>query len=212
MNRLLDERGFVKGGSSPVPTPTKRRVGRKDEVLKEMKEDVNRPKHLVRHFNPSISFPLTVSQEYVRNVFKDVYDVECDEDFGGYLSATIAQVKAFEKGGEGPDDDDPQWDMRGTKSSAWNDEVIRILTEKIWANFEEQPPSFPPKSKEYWKSAVGEKFARIKAVWIRAQPRMTATGKFEDPDELEERRVEDNEKRLKRIRVRERRMNVRRPF
>ena len=38
---------------------------------------------------------------------------------------------------------------------------------------------------------------------------MTDAGKIEDPDEVEERRIEDTEKRLKRIRVRERRANVR---
>ena len=106
----------------------------------------------------------------MRNLFKSVYDVESDENFGGYSSATVNQVKVFEGGGAGPDDDHPRWDMRGTKTSAWNNAVIDILTGKLLANLEEEPPQSPPKSREYWENAIGEKFARIKAVWTKAQP------------------------------------------
>lgn len=209
MNRLLDERGFVKGVS---PTPRKQRATRrKDQSLEDEKNDANRSKHLVGYLSIFIDYALITSQEYVRNLFKSVYGIECDEDFGGYSSATVRQVKEFEGGGAGPSDDHPRWDMRGTKSSAWNDAVVGILTENLLAKLEESP-QFPPKSREYWENAIGEKFTRIKAVWTKAQPQMTDAGKVEDPDEVEERRIKDTEKRLKRIRVRERRANVRHPF
>lgn len=52
------------------------------------------------------------------NLFKSMYDTECNEDFRGYMSAIVYQVKAFEGGGAGPDDDHPRWDMRNTKTSA----------------------------------------------------------------------------------------------
>ena len=41
---------------------------------------------------------------------------------------------------------------------------------------------------------------------------MMDAGKVEDPDEVEEHRIKDAEKRLKRIRIWERRVNVRHPF
>lgn len=212
MNRLLDERGFVQGASPPTPRRQKAPRRKEDQTLEGEKNDANRSKHLVGYFDIFIDHALITSQEYVRNLFKSVYDTECDEDFGGYSSATVNQVKAFEGGGAGPGDDHPRWDMRNTKTSAWNDAVIGILTVKLLANFQEQSPQFPPKSRAYWENAIGEKFTRIKAVWAKAQPQMTDAGRIEDPDEVEERRIKDTERRLKRIRVRERRVHVRHLF
>ncbi|KAI9464846.1 hypothetical protein HD554DRAFT_2040567 [Boletus coccyginus] len=76
----------------------------------------------------------------------------------------------------------------------------RILMENLFTKLEESP-QFPPKSREDWENTIGEKFTCIKALWTKAQPQMTDAGKVEDPDEVEECRIEDTEKRLKRIRV-----------
>jgi len=124
---------------------------------------------------------------------------------------TVKQVKDFEGGGAGTSDDYPRWDMRSTKTSAWNDAILGILTENLLVKLEESP-QFPPKSREYWKNAIGEKFTCIKAVWTKAQPQMTDAGKVEDPNKVEEHRIKDAEKRLKRVRVQEWRANLRHPF
>jgi len=211
MNRLLDEHGFMKGGLSPTPRKQRATRQKEDQSLEDEKNDANRSKHLVGYLRIFIDHALITSQEHLQNLFKSVYGIECDEDFGGYSSVTVKQVKDFEGGGAGPSDDYPRWDMRGMKTSAWNDAVIGILMENLLAKLEESP-QFPPKSREYWENAIGEKFTCIKAVWTKAQPQMTDAGKVEDPDEVEEHRIKDAEKRLKRIRVWERRANVRHPF
>ena len=102
--------------------------------------------------------------------------------------------------------------MRSMKTSAWNDAVIGILTVKPLANFQEQSPQFPPKSRTYWENAIGEKVTRIKAVWAKAQPQITDAGRIEEPDEVEEHGIKDTERRLKRIREWEWRVNVRHLF
>ncbi|KAI9459798.1 hypothetical protein HD554DRAFT_2176857 [Boletus coccyginus] len=180
INRLLDERGIAKQDNSP--TPTRRRASKqKDREVDDEKNDQHRSKHLA----------------CVRDLFKNAYGIEHDDDFGTYPSVTVEQVKAFERGGTGPDDEHPKWDMMGTKGSPWNDAVVDILAERLLGNFRQQSPQFPPKSRKYWEDAIKEKFTRIKAVWMRAQPRMTDTGQIENSDEVEEHRIEQDEKRLK---------------
>jgi len=208
MNRLLDEHGFMKGGLSLTPRKQRATRWKEDQSLEDEKNDANHSKHLLGYLHIFIDHALITSQEHVRNLFKNVYGIECNEDFRGYSSATVKQVKDFEGEGAGPSDDYPWWDMRGTKTSAWNDAVIGILIESLLAKLEE----LSPKSREYWENAIGEKFTRIKAVWTKAQPQMMDVGEVEDPDEVEERRIKDAEKRLKRIRVQEWRVNVRHPF
>jgi hypothetical protein len=77
-------------------------------------------------------------------MFKKVYDFEQDEDFGTFSSATADQIKAFAAGREHPDYNCPHWDMRGSPSSAWNEAVVELLTDRLIAKLEKkQPPPFP---------------------------------------------------------------------
>ncbi|KAI9462592.1 hypothetical protein HD554DRAFT_2027540, partial [Boletus coccyginus] len=117
-------------------------------------------------------------------------------------------VKAFERGGAGPDDEHPKWDMMGMKDSLWNDTGINILVEWLLGNFRQQSLQFLPKSRKYWKDAIREKFTQIKAVWMRAQPQMTDTGQIENPNKVKKCRIELDKKRLKQIRIQEWRVNV----
>ena len=207
-SRIPEKHGFVKGELSPTPRKQKATRRKEDQSLKNENNDANRSKHLVGYLCIFIDHALITSQEHVRNLFKSVYGIECDEDFGDYLLVTVKQVNDFKGGGAGPSDDYPQWNMRGMKTSAWNDAVIGILTENLLVKLEESP-QFPLKSREYWENAIGEKFICIKAVWTKAQPQITDVGKVEDPDKVEEHRITNAKKRLKRIRVWEWRVNVR---
>ena len=57
--------------------------------------------------------------------------------------------------------------------------------------------------------AIREKFGCIRREWSQVQPHRTDTGHIEDADEIEEHRIMYTDKRLKRIRVQERRVRVR---
>ena len=107
MNCLLDKHGFVQGASPPMPRRQKASRRKEDQILKGDKNDANHSKHLVGYFNIFIDHTLITSQEYVWNLFKSVYDTEYNKDFGGYLLATVNQVKVFKGGGPGPGDDHP---------------------------------------------------------------------------------------------------------
>lgn len=146
----------------------------------------------------------------MRNLFRQVYSIERDEDFGSFISATAEQVEEFSLDGEGPDADYPRWDMKGAPTSPWNEAVLDILTDRLMKELDnKRPPPFPKKSRAYWEAAIRKKFCRIKQEWSRAQPRRTNTGRIEEADETEERRNMYTDKTLKRIRVRERRVRVR---
>ena len=146
----------------------------------------------------------------MRNLFRQVYSIKRDEDFGSFISATAEQVEEFSLGGEGPNTDYPQWDMKGVPTSSWNEAVLDILTDRLMMELDnKRPPPFPKKTRPYWEAAIRKKFCRIKQEWSRAQPRRTNTGCIEDANEIEERRSMHMDKTLKRIRVRERRVRVR---
>ena len=59
------------------------------------------------YFDVFIDHTLLTSQEYVQDLFKSVYDTECDKDFGDYSSVTVNQVRVFEGGGAGSGNDHP---------------------------------------------------------------------------------------------------------
>ncbi|KAG9313663.1 hypothetical protein JVU11DRAFT_5999 [Chiua virens] len=113
------------------------------------------------------------------------------------------QVRAFKQGWARPDIDYPQWDMRAMRASTWNNAVIGILTAKLLENIEVKLPQFLPKSREYWENVIREKLTHIKAVWVKAQPQMTDVGTIENPNQVEQCRITETEKRLERIRVQE---------
>jgi len=146
----------------------------------------------------------------VRNLFKQVFNVERDEDFGSFAPATAKQLEEFSLGGDGPNHNYPQWDMSGAPTSPWNEAIVDILTDRLITELEKiKPPLFPKKTRMYWEVAIREKFCRIKQEWAQAQPHITDTGQIEHANEIEERRIKYTDRRLKRTRVRERRVRVR---
>ena len=146
----------------------------------------------------------------MQNLFRQVYSIKRDEDFGSFISAIAEQVEEFLLDGEGPNTDYPWWDMKGAPTSPWNEAVLDILTDQLVKELDnKRPPPFPKKSRAYWEAAIRKRFCCIKQEWSQAQPHRTNTGHIEEADETEELRNMYMDKTLKRIRVRERRVRVR---
>ena len=81
------------------------------------------------------------------NLFQQVYNVEKNEDFRSFPSATAEQVNEFLLGGEGPNPDDARWDIKGAPTSPWNEVVLGILTDRLITELENKRPSpFPKKT------------------------------------------------------------------
>jgi len=145
----------------------------------------------------------------VWNLFKQVFNVEQDEDFRSFAPATAKQLEEFLLGGDRPNHNYPQWDMSGAPTSPWNEAIVDILTDRLITELEKiKPPPFPKKTRMYWEVAIHEKFCHIKREWAQAQPHITDTGQIEHADEIEERRIKYTNRRLKRTRVQEQRVRV----
>jgi hypothetical protein len=124
----------------------------------------------------------------VRDLFKDVFDVEQDQDFGVHESADKTAIRLYEAGeGEGPDHKNLRIDMETGPESKWNERVVDILLQVLKGRRDEEDWRLPAASDRYLTGLITSKMKRVKSYWKEAQPRMTATGKMETPAELEER-------------------------
>ena len=99
----------------------------------------------------------------MQNLFKQVFNVKQDEDFGSFALATAKQLEEFSLGGDRPNHNYPQWDMSGAPTSPWNEAIVDILTDQLITELEKiKPPLFPKKTWMYWEVVIREKFCRIK--------------------------------------------------
>ncbi|KAI6016500.1 hypothetical protein EDC04DRAFT_2538167, partial [Pisolithus marmoratus] len=102
----------------------------------------------------------------VRELFGNVFSVTRDEDFLSHESPSHEVVMSFTEGdGPGPDPIDLQWDFTGPVSLLWNQAVVEILLDKLHALCTEEKWTTKPRSDEYWKEVIKQKFNRIKVIW-----------------------------------------------
>jgi hypothetical protein len=138
-----------------------------------------------------------------RQVFKDEFGVNNDDDFVGKESADPADVREFEACGyPRPDENNLIFDFKSGPRSDWNAAVVDILVEKL------RDRSTIPKSDAYLVDLVEERYGRIRLSWKRSLPRTTDEGVKETPDTWEDRILKDKELQLKNARRRERRKTV----
>jgi hypothetical protein len=116
----------------------------------------------------------------------------------------------FEKGGQGPDEDDLHFDMAGPTTNAWNGAVFAILFDL----FEEQRQTgpvqlrLPPRPKGYVTKMLVDRFRRCRSYWKAARPKLSEAGGMETPDELKTRLTSQTEATLKKARHNTRRRSV----
>ncbi|KAI6040820.1 hypothetical protein EDC04DRAFT_2539772, partial [Pisolithus marmoratus] len=121
----------------------------------------------------------------VRELFGNVFSVTRDEDFLSHESPSHEVVMSFTEGdGPGPDPIDLQWDFTGPVSSLWNQAVVEILLDKLHALCTEEKWTTKPRSDEYWKEAIKQKFNWIKVIWTKGRPKRLETGILETPAQV----------------------------
>ncbi|KAI5986063.1 hypothetical protein EDC04DRAFT_2913529 [Pisolithus marmoratus] len=92
---------------------------------------------------------------------------------------------SFTKGnGPGPDPINLQWDFTGPVSSLWNQAVVEILLDKLHVSCTEEKWTTKPRSNEYWKEAIKQKFSWIKVIWTKGRPKRLETGILETPAQV----------------------------
>jgi hypothetical protein len=126
----------------------------------------------------------------VCRLFKDVFDIDQDEDFASHISAADNEVQSFNEDGQGgPDKHDLHFDMKGPSSNRWNQAVIGILAKKLMQSRDALPlhmraPERPP---EYIRDLIKVKFQPCRRCWNEVQPKITARGEREERREVDDR-------------------------
>jgi len=97
--------------------------------------------------------------------------------------------------------------MSSTPTSPWNEAIVDILMDRLITELKMiKPPLFPKKTWIYWEVVIREKFCCIKREWAQAQPHIMDMGQIEHANEIEEHRIKYTDRRLKRTRVQEQRV------
>jgi len=121
-----------------------------------------------------------------------------DDDFAAHEPLSHEEILSFQRGQEeGSNPDDLRIDMKGTRSSKWNDAVVDILLEKLLQK--KVDPEFwgdmPERSDMYFKDLILAKLTRVRTMWRSAQPHLNEEGELESIDEVERRMITTKEVR-----------------
>ena len=119
-----------------------------------------------------------------------MFDINQDDDFTMYNSASPAIIQAYNDGdGNGPDPDHLQLDMAGGAESQWNKEALGILLEKFKETRRAERWPLPDRSDSYLADLIRERYKRAAAVWQNSQRRKTSSGTLETWEQVEKRLV-----------------------
>ena len=114
---------------------------------------------------------------------------------------SIEEVQSFSENlGPGPDPLDLRWDFRHPASSDWNQAVIAVLMEQLSEMREREAWTTLPKSDEYWKAAIIEKYGQIKILVDSMSPHRKDDGSLEMLQEATMRAMQEKNTKLKKTR------------
>lgn len=152
----------------------------------------------------------SISQARLRLYFQEKLKYEEDEDFQSHEAATDEQVEDFVNGvGNGPNLADLHFHCAGGRTSPWNKEAIRMMTEDLPAHMEEDDEyEWPSRDYSWWQKEMWNRFSRLMAIWRQAQRVMLSDGEFEDDETLDSRLDEMRNTKLRLQRRRTRRITV----
>src|SRR5579864_3898157 len=106
----------------------------------------------------------------VRNLFKEVFKVEQDENFISHESATPKEVDDFIEGeGPGPDPNNLHFDMNGPFNNAWNMTIIQHLA-TLYNAYRDKGTTLPVRPAPYVTAMLLEKFRRCRIQWNLGRP------------------------------------------
>jgi hypothetical protein len=133
----------------------------------------------------------------VRALFKDVFEVNQDDDFALHDSVLPETARAYANDvGDGPKEADLHIDMMGGSNSMWNKKVTEILLSKLKDCREEDQWQLPYRSDAYLEELIKERLKRVMKVWAASQRRPKMLGGVESWDEVEQRLVAQKEAQL----------------
>ncbi|KAG2054469.1 hypothetical protein BDR06DRAFT_854248, partial [Suillus hirtellus] len=117
-------------------------------------------------------------------------------------------VYAYEyEDGPGPNCKHLAFDLKGGPKSPWNDKVIGLLLEELQRRGDQESWPFR-RSEAYFKEVLQDRYKRLRTVWMAAQPKVTAKGGLETPEEVEQRLITKKDEALKVTRQTTRRKNT----
>ncbi|KAI6094949.1 hypothetical protein EDD17DRAFT_1514892 [Pisolithus thermaeus] len=123
-----------------------------------------------------------------------------NRDFLSFKSPLHEVVMSFAEGsGPGPDPINLQWDFSSPVSSVWNQAVVNILLNKLHELGMEEQWATTPRSNEYWKEAIKQKFNWIKVMWNKGRPWRLKNDILETPAEVAARLMQEKMKDLKMV-------------
>jgi hypothetical protein len=144
-----------------------------------------------------------MAKSLVRDVIKDEFGIENDEDFILQDCPPSETIRAYVQGhGKGPDEGNLQLDMRAKKSSEWNERVAQILLEKLLLKKGDGWGDLPERSEAYFLDMITEKIDRARGYWRKAQPQIKDDGEVETLQEVENRMVISKDENGKHARMR----------
>lgn len=148
-------------------------------------------------------------QRHVRDLYKEVFDIDNDDDFVLQSAAPTELVQAYEEDrGPGPDLENIQFDMGDNNKSSWNRVIFAALVARLVEKRKEEDWRLPEKTQEFYLGLIVERFKRLKQTWNRAQRKVYANGDVETVEDVEMRLVETKERRGEEIRRATRRRTV----
>ena len=181
-------------------TRTRKRRAKVDAELQrekasELQDDRN--EFLVSPHHKLTTSQLTIVKAHVRALFKDVFEVNQDDDFALYHSILPETARAYASGdGDGPDMNALRINMIGGVNSRWNQKVLDILLVKLKDVREKDQWSLPNRSDMYLADLIKDRLKRAVKVWAKSQRKTNNAGTLESWDDVEQRLVAEKEGQL----------------
>jgi hypothetical protein len=177
------------------------RTNREVQMVKKVENDDLRLQVLVCVFECLLMAPHDSQQGICRNIFKDAFDVQRDDDFLNYDSLDSDGMSTTEI-----DMENLRLDMNKGANNEWNEAVLHILVKRV--EKAHQHARLPERSREYFEDLVRDKFERARTYWRKGRRRITADCVLETPDEVAARIESTKDRELAGARDRERKAAV----
>lgn len=151
-----------------------------------------------------------IYQARLREYFQEKLGYGEDEEFQYHQEVTDNQAEDYINGTDhGPDLNDLHFHCIGGRTSPWNQEAIRLMTEDIIILLEEDEYEWPARPVEWWQIEMWNRFSRLIVQWNLGQRQTLSDGEDESDGALDRRLDEMRNSRLRQQRRRTRRFAVR---
>ncbi|KAF8574693.1 hypothetical protein K439DRAFT_1624129 [Ramaria rubella] len=183
------------------PTALPSKVPSKVGGRRKQNRTSNRNEELEKEIKSELPEQRTMHLMHVRNLFKDIFQIEQNSDFIAHESAPAEQVLAHKAGKIQPNPDDLHFDMWHGPETPWNSIMLDILLQKLVAEKEKAHWDLPDRSAAYYSTLLEERYIQAKTAWRNGQPKRTDTGEEETSEDIAARLINERENYLKATRT-----------